>query len=68
MGPQPQQQDARDQVFDTLMDAAQRGEVIVSDVFGAMTQHWITEEQCKQILTAFERARSPKIFASSSSR
>ena len=40
-----------------MLESAKRGEVMVAEVFAAMRNEVITEEQCKEILSAFERAR-----------
>lgn len=46
-------------VFDAFMSAADRGEVLVADVFAALRRGEISEEQCKIIIAAFEKARVP---------
>jgi predicted NUDIX family phosphoesterase len=46
--------------FDTFMAAAQRAQVIVADVFAALRRGEITEDECKAILAAFERASVPR--------
>ena len=49
----------RSDAFTILLDAAKNGNVIVADVFAAMRMGVITQEQCKEILTTFERVRVP---------
>jgi len=48
------------------MQAAEEGSLIVADAFRALRHMEITENECKQILTTFERARASRwrrIFA-----
>lgn len=55
--------------FESLMTAAQAGNVIVADVFEALRNGEITEPECRAIILAFERARVPawqRFFVSSS--
>ena len=45
--------------FSILLGAAQVGEVTVADVFAAMRTGAISQEQCKEILSTYERVRVP---------
>jgi hypothetical protein len=42
----------------TLLDAAKKGDVLVADVFAATRSGQLSEEEAKEVLLAFERARN----------
>lgn len=45
--------------FQMLMGAAERGEVLVADVFAALRKGEISEEECRKIIATFEHVRVP---------
>jgi hypothetical protein len=46
-------------VYEQLRSSAEGGSVIIAEVFSAMHRGDITEEQAKEIITAYERASIP---------
>lgn len=54
-----QAQIASHDMYERLIDAAQRGEVVVAEVFAALRRGEISEEECRDIIRAFEYAKVP---------